>query len=88
MSEVIGKVAEVFASGGMAGLLLLYAVLQTWLNNSDRKASREALKDRDELIENMVEKLGAVSDKQAESNLRMAIALSRIESRLGIEEVP
>ena len=46
------------------------------------------LNGRDKLIGEMVDKLGAVSDKQAEGNLRMAIALSRVESRLGIEEAP
>ena len=43
------------------------------------------LNGRDKLIAEMVDKLGSVSDKQAESNLRMAVALSRIESRLGLQ---
>ena len=90
--EWLTELGKVFQSAGLEGLLLfaLLVIVFVFLRTLgiERKANNAALAARDDLIKDMVTKLGAVSDKQADGNLRMAIALSRIESRLGIEEQP
>lgn len=82
--EITG-VAEAFATAGIPGLLMLLLLLVLYLSHTERKASQEALNKRDALIESMVDKLVETSRAQSESNLAQTVALSRIESQLGIQ---
>ena len=80
----LSGIADAFATAGVPGVLLLFLFLQTWLGHQERKASQDALNNRDALITDMVDKLAETSRAQSESNLAQTVALSRIESRLGL----
>lgn len=86
----MAEIAEAFKSGGLGGLGLLLSFLQlalfAYLLNKQQENHTKALNSRDALLQSMVEQLSVASQKQSDSNMTIAVVLSRIESRLGITE--
>lgn len=84
----MSEIAVAFQSGGLSGLFLLFMLVQfllfIHLLNTQQKNHIAALSARDTLVASMVSQLADTAKSQSNSNLNVAIAISRIESRIGI----